>query len=154
MTTCQSLVLAVDLRRGRQASLVACEPFLELGAAADQLRLAFELGLNSLALVRTDPTASVDGLARALEESGGKIGVVEGASLAPGREGEMLCADLAAEDADRRTTQWFKEEGDRIVLLGDIGGRLGGSEYLHTVHGRLAGVPAPLDLARERREQR
>jgi phosphoribosylformylglycinamidine synthase len=57
------------------------------------------------------------------------------------------------EDADRRTTQWFKEEGDRIVLLGDIGGRLGGSEYLHTVHGRLAGVPAPLDLARERAVQ-
>ena len=35
------------------------------------------------------------------------------------------------EDAERRTTQWFKEEGDRVVLLGDVGGRLGGSEYLH-----------------------
>jgi phosphoribosylformylglycinamidine synthase subunit PurL len=57
------------------------------------------------------------------------------------------------EDAELLTTQWFKEEGDRVVLLGDAGGRLGGSEYLHTVHGRLAGVPAPLDLGRERSVQ-
>jgi phosphoribosylformylglycinamidine synthase len=57
------------------------------------------------------------------------------------------------EDAERRTTQWFKTEGDVILLLGEPGGRLGGSEYLQTVHGRLAGVPAPLDLDRERAAQ-
>ena len=34
-----------------------------------------------------------------------------------------------------------------------MGGRLGGSEYLHTLHGRLGGVPAPLDLGRERAVQ-
>jgi phosphoribosylformylglycinamidine synthase len=54
------------------------------------------------------------------------------------------------QDAERRTTQWFKEEGDLIVLLGEPGGSLGGSEYLATLHGRVAGVPAPLDLDRER----
>jgi phosphoribosylformylglycinamidine synthase len=57
------------------------------------------------------------------------------------------------EDAERRTTQWFKEAGDVIVLLGEPEGRLGGSEYLRTVHGRLAGTPAPLDLGRERAVQ-
>jgi phosphoribosylformylglycinamidine synthase len=57
------------------------------------------------------------------------------------------------EDAERRTTQWFKEEGDVIVLLGEPDGRLAGSEYLRTVHGRLAGTPAPLDLDRERAVQ-
>ena len=57
------------------------------------------------------------------------------------------------EDAERRTTQWFKEEGDVVVLLGEPGGQLGGSEYLQTVHGRLGGVPAPLDLDRERAVQ-
>jgi phosphoribosylformylglycinamidine synthase len=57
------------------------------------------------------------------------------------------------EDAERRTTQWFKDAGDALVLLGDPGGQLGGSEYLHTVHGRLGGVPAPLDLDRERAVQ-
>jgi phosphoribosylformylglycinamidine synthase len=54
------------------------------------------------------------------------------------------------ENAERRMTQWFKEVEDVVVLLGEPGGRLGGSEYLQTIHGRLAGVPAPLDLARER----
>jgi phosphoribosylformylglycinamidine synthase len=57
------------------------------------------------------------------------------------------------EDAERRTTQWFKEEGDVIVLLGEPEGRLAGSEYLRTIHGRLAGTPAPLDLERERAVQ-
>jgi phosphoribosylformylglycinamidine synthase len=57
------------------------------------------------------------------------------------------------EDAERRTTQWFKEEGDVIVLLGEPEGRLGGSEYVRTLHGRLAGTPAPLDLDRERAVQ-
>src|SRR5262249_16110401 len=57
------------------------------------------------------------------------------------------------DDAERRTTQWFKAEGDVVVLLGDPVGRLGASEYLQTVHGRLAGVPAPLDLDRERAVQ-
>ena len=32
------------------------------------------------------------------------------------------------DDAERRTTQWFKEAGDLVVLLGDASGRLGGSE--------------------------
>jgi phosphoribosylformylglycinamidine synthase len=42
--------------------------------------------------------------------------------------------------------------GDVIVLLGDPR-PAGGSEYLQTVHGRLAGVPAHLDLDRERSVQ-
>jgi phosphoribosylformylglycinamidine synthase len=54
------------------------------------------------------------------------------------------------DDAERRTTQWFKAPGDVVVLLGEAAGGLGGSEYLGTVHGRLGGVPAPLDLDRER----
>ena len=57
------------------------------------------------------------------------------------------------EDADRRMTQWFKEPGDLVILLGDPDGRLGGSEYLATCHGRLAGALAPLDLERERAVQ-
>ncbi|MBL8896756.1 MAG: hypothetical protein JNM84_03980 [Planctomycetes bacterium] len=73
-----------------------------LPSAADQLRLAFELGLQSIALVRTDPTVQIDGLTRALEDSGGRIGAIEAATLSSGREGEMLCVDLASPDGDRR----------------------------------------------------
>jgi phosphoribosylformylglycinamidine synthase len=57
------------------------------------------------------------------------------------------------EDAESRTTQWFKTAGDRIALLGPPVVSLGGSEYLWHRHGRLAGRLAPLDLELERRVQ-
>jgi len=57
------------------------------------------------------------------------------------------------EDAERRMTQWFKADGDWVILLGDPDGALGGSEYLALEHGRLAGRVAALDLDRERAVQ-
>ncbi len=50
------------------------------------------------------------------------------------------------------TTQWFKDEGDAIVLLGDIVDTkdplqgLGGSAYLQLIHGKKTGTPPPCDL--------
>jgi phosphoribosylformylglycinamidine synthase II len=57
------------------------------------------------------------------------------------------------DDAGRLATQWFKAAGQRIALLGPDAVSLGGSEYLWTVHERLAGRLAPLDLEIERRVQ-
>jgi len=57
------------------------------------------------------------------------------------------------EDAGRLGTQWFKAAGHRIALLGPDAVSLGGSEYLWTLHGRLAGRLADLDLEIERRVQ-
>ena len=57
------------------------------------------------------------------------------------------------EDVQGALTQWFRREGDLIFLLGDPGGSLAGSEYLALVHGREAGRPAPVDLAREKAVQ-
>jgi phosphoribosylformylglycinamidine synthase len=57
------------------------------------------------------------------------------------------------EDAEHRTTQWFKADGHRVALLGPPTVSLGGSEYLWTFHRRLAGGLAPLDLELERRVQ-
>jgi phosphoribosylformylglycinamidine synthase len=54
------------------------------------------------------------------------------------------------------TTQWFKEEGDVIVLLGepvdreDVLQGLGGSGYLRVRHGLKTGRPPRCDLGRER----
>jgi len=51
------------------------------------------------------------------------------------------------------TTQWFKDEGDAIVLLGDIVDAtdpllgLGGSAYLQVIHGKKNGSPPRCDLA-------
>ena len=54
------------------------------------------------------------------------------------------------------TTQWFKDEGDAIVLLGDLVAAddqlqgLGGSAYLNQIHGRKTGRPPRLDLDKEK----
>ncbi len=47
------------------------------------------------------------------------------------------------------TTQFFKAEGDIVILLGDFGEHLGATHYLKVVHGLKAGRPPRLDFERE-----
>jgi len=47
-------------------------------------------------------------------------------------------------------TQHFAADGHEVALLGECTGEIGGSEYLKVIHGRIAGVPPRLDLAREK----
>jgi phosphoribosylformylglycinamidine synthase len=54
------------------------------------------------------------------------------------------------DDARRALVQWFRRDGDVVLLLGDPSGSLAASEYLALLHGREAGRPAPVDLRRER----
>ncbi len=51
------------------------------------------------------------------------------------------------------TTSHFKDAGDVILLIGDLGSELGGSQYLKVIHGRKAGLPPRLDFERERAVQ-
>ncbi|HEY5297002.1 MAG TPA: phosphoribosylformylglycinamidine synthase subunit PurL [Verrucomicrobiae bacterium] len=56
------------------------------------------------------------------------------------------------EKPEHVTTQWFKDEGDAIILLGEIVDAndpifgLGGSAYLQVVHGKKTGSPPRCDL--------
>ncbi len=54
------------------------------------------------------------------------------------------------EQADRAMTQWFKQEGDVIILLGATREDLGGTEYLRVVHHREQGEPPYLNLDTEK----
>ncbi len=60
------------------------------------------------------------------------------------------------EKPEHITTQWFKDEGDAILLLGDIvdtGDKLqglGGSAYLKVIHGQKTGTPPRLDMEKEK----
>ncbi|MBI4505276.1 MAG: phosphoribosylformylglycinamidine synthase subunit PurL [Chloroflexi bacterium] len=58
------------------------------------------------------------------------------------------------EDATRRCGLAFARDGDIVALVGPEGRELGGSEYLATILGRVAGAPPVLDLALEARVQR
>lgn len=53
------------------------------------------------------------------------------------------------ENIEKHMTQWFKREGDIIVLLGENRDDLGGSEYLYVLHGIEKGKPPRLDLDME-----
>jgi phosphoribosylformylglycinamidine (FGAM) synthase-like enzyme len=56
------------------------------------------------------------------------------------------------EKPEHITTQWFKDEGDVIILLGDIVDAkdpilgLGGSAYLQVIQGKKTGMPPRCDL--------
>ncbi len=51
------------------------------------------------------------------------------------------------------TTQWFKDEGDVIFLLGETKEELGASEYLCTIHDHTGGPVPHLDLEVEKKLQ-
>ncbi len=57
------------------------------------------------------------------------------------------------ERLDHITTQWFKDEGDDIILLGESEEELGGTEYLHTIHSMTRGEVPALDLDFEKKLQ-
>jgi phosphoribosylformylglycinamidine synthase subunit PurL len=54
------------------------------------------------------------------------------------------------EDYGRRLQAGLRNEGDFVLLVGSSHNDLGGSEYLKVEHGRVAGRPPALDLAREK----
>ncbi len=54
------------------------------------------------------------------------------------------------EQADRTMTQWFKQEGDDIILLGSSREDLGGTEYLKVLHAREQGSPPYLNMDQEK----
>ncbi|MFH1202516.1 MAG: phosphoribosylformylglycinamidine synthase subunit PurL [Candidatus Omnitrophota bacterium] len=58
------------------------------------------------------------------------------------------------EDRSKITTQYFKESGDIILLVGKNKQELGGSEYLKTVHGLKKGNCPNIDLKLEKGVQK
>ncbi|SYZ73004.1 Phosphoribosylformylglycinamidine synthase 2 [Candidatus Zixiibacteriota bacterium] len=57
------------------------------------------------------------------------------------------------DDTRHITTQWFKDTGDLIFLVGESEEELGGSEYLHTIFGKTAGPVPALNLYYEKAVQ-
>jgi len=58
------------------------------------------------------------------------------------------------ENVNLHCSQWFKNSGDVIVLLGKNKNELGGSEYLKLVHKMVAGAAPELDIELEKSVQK
>jgi phosphoribosylformylglycinamidine synthase len=54
-------------------------------------------------------------------------------------------------DTRKHITQWFKDEGDVLVILGETKEELGGTEYLNLIHGLTSGLPPEINLESESR---
>lgn len=54
------------------------------------------------------------------------------------------------DDITHHCTQFFKDDGDVVVLLGANGEDLGGSEYLAKIHGMVGGTPPFVDFGKAR----
>jgi phosphoribosylformylglycinamidine synthase II len=57
------------------------------------------------------------------------------------------------DDISHITTQWFKDDGDLIFLIGENEEELGASEYLHTIFGKTTGPVPNLNLHYEKKIQ-
>jgi phosphoribosylformylglycinamidine synthase len=101
---------------------------------------------------------TIDGMAEACREfgtpvTGGNVSFyneTEGRGVYPTPVIGMLGL---IKDAKHATTQWFKETGDTILLLGRTWSDLGGSELLSVLAGEASGPVPRLDLAAEKSVQ-
>ena len=102
---------------------------------------------------------AVEGIAEACRElnlpiTGGNVSLyneTDGEAIHPT---PVLGVVGVIEDAARVLGRVFRNPGSVVVLLGEGGTDLGGSEYLKVVHGLVRGRPPSLDLGRERALQR
>ncbi len=68
--------------------------------------------------------------------------------------GMLGLIDAKSENEINYCTMDLKNKGDLIILLGNNGEELGGSEYLKIIHGKVAGRPPEIDLNSEKSVQR
>jgi len=151
--------VVLDPRRG--AALAVCEAARNVSCAGGRplgVTDCMNVGSPERPEILWQFAEAIDGIAeacRALEVPvvGGNVSFyneTSGQAILP----TPICGVVGVlEDAGRLATQWFKATGHRIALLGPDAVSLGGSEYLWTLHGRVAGRLAPLDLEMERRVQ-
>jgi phosphoribosylformylglycinamidine synthase len=57
------------------------------------------------------------------------------------------------DDVSHITTQYFKDEDDAILLVGETTEELGGSEYLKVVHDKVRGDCPAIDMSLEKKTQ-
>ncbi len=153
---CNGIYCLLDPREG--AKLAVAEAALNLACSgARPLALTDNLNFGNPYKPRnfTQLKEAVEGMAEACRVFGTPV---TGGNVSLYNESPVAAVDPTPtvgmvgliEDECHITTQFFKNAGDVIILVGGIGSELGGSHYLKVCHKRKEGRPPRMRLAHAR----
>jgi phosphoribosylformylglycinamidine synthase subunit PurL len=163
-TDCNSLYCALDPREGGKIAVaeaarnLACSGARPL-AVTDCLNFGNPYKLENFWQLRE----AVEGVAEACRAfgtpvTGGNVSLYNESPLGVVDPTPTIAMVGLIDDEKHITTQWFKDEGDVIILVGTAAAvsdrrseyeLLGGSRYLKVCHGLKIGPPPHVDLAHE-----
>jgi phosphoribosylformylglycinamidine synthase II len=156
---CNGLYTQLDPRTGARIAVAeACRNLACVGARPIGVTNCLNFGNPEKPEVMGQFEQAVTGLAEAcrtfgIPVTGGNVSFyndTEGLSIHPT---PVLGVVGLLEDLGKAVSPGFKAAGDAVLLFGESFEEIGGSEYLKTVHGLVAGSPPAIDLELERRTQ-
>jgi phosphoribosylformylglycinamidine synthase II len=154
-----ALYTRLDPRTGARIAVAeACRNLACVGARPIGVTNCLNFGNPEKPEVMGQFEQAVTGLAEAcrtfsIPVTGGNVSFyndTEGLSIHPT---PVLGVVGLIEDLRKAVRPGFRAAGDILVLVGESGEELGGTEYLRTIHGLEAGTPPAIDLEQEKRHQ-
>ncbi|MGA9577508.1 MAG: phosphoribosylformylglycinamidine synthase subunit PurL [Terrimicrobiaceae bacterium] len=155
-TDCNNIYCLLDPREGAKIAVaeaarnLACSGAVPL-AITDNLNFGNPHKPENFLQLRE----AVEGLAEACcafntPVTGGNVSLYNESPAGPIDPTPTVAMVGLIEDPKHITTQFFKQPGDVVILIGDLGGELSASHFLKVVHGRKEGAPPHLDFEREK----
>ena len=154
-TDCNSLYCALDPREGGKIAVAEAARNLTCSGAkplavTDNLNFGNPYKLENFWQLRE----AVEGVAEACRAfgtpvTGGNVSLYNESPAGVVDPTPTIAMVGLIDDEKHVTTQWFKDEGDVIILIGEIGDEVGGSQFLKICHGRKQGPPPRVDLEHE-----
>jgi phosphoribosylformylglycinamidine synthase len=153
---CNAIYCSLDPHEGAKIAVaeaarnLACSGAVPIGAT-DNLNFGNPHKPESFYELR----AAVEGISEGcrafdIPVTGGNVSLYNESQLASIDPTPTVALVGLIEKREQITTQFFKEPGDVIFLLGELGSELGGSHYLLASHGRKEGLPPRVDFEYEK----
>src|SRR5213592_164172 len=154
-TDCNSLYCALDSREGGKIAVAEAARNLTCSGArplavTDCLNFGNPYKPENFWQLRE----AVEGIAEACRAfgtpvTGGNVSLYNESPAAVVDPTPTIAMVGLIDDESHITIQWFKNAGDAIILVGEIGNELGASQFLKICHGRKQGPPPCVDLELE-----
>jgi phosphoribosylformylglycinamidine synthase len=153
---CNAIYCSLDPYEGAKVAVaeavrnLACSGAIPIGAT-DNLNFGNPHKPESFFQLR----AAVEGISEGcrafdIPVTGGNVSLYNESQLASIDPTPTMALVGLIEKREHITTQFFKQPGDIIFLLGELGDELGGSHYLLVSHGRKEGLPPRVDFVHEK----